>query len=48
MPTVRAIGRDAAKHDYKISAFIQGIVKSQAFRMSLPTPTDTTAADARQ
>jgi cytochrome c553 len=48
MPTVRAIGRDAAKHDYKISAFIQSIVKSQAFRMSLPTPTDTTAADARQ
>ena len=31
-----------------MSAFIQGIVKSQAFRMSRPTQTETTVADARQ
>jgi mono/diheme cytochrome c family protein len=48
MPTVRGIQRDAARSDYKISAFVQGVVRSQAFRMSRPTPTDTTAADARQ
>jgi hypothetical protein len=48
MATVRAIQRDAARQDYKISAFIQGVVKSQAFRMSRPTPTETTVADARQ
>jgi mono/diheme cytochrome c family protein len=48
MPTVRGIQRDAARSDYKISAFIQGVVRSQAFRMSRPNPTDTTVADARQ
>ena len=26
MPTVRAIVRDAAQQDYRISAFIQGVV----------------------
>ena len=50
MPTVRAIERDAARQDYRISAFVQGVVKSQAFRMSRPTPTTRrpTVADARQ
>ena len=51
MPTARAIVRDAAKHDYKLSAFVQGVVKSQAFRMMKPTPTAATtevAAPARQ
>ncbi len=51
MPTVRAIARDAAKHDYRISSFVQGMVKSQAFRMMKPTPTAATtevAAPARQ
>jgi hypothetical protein len=33
MPTVRAILRDAAQHDYHISSFILGIVNSAAFRM---------------
>jgi hypothetical protein len=50
MPTVRAITRDAAKHDYRISSLVQGIVKSQAFRMSMPSPTAATtevAAPAR-
>jgi hypothetical protein len=31
-PTVRAIARAAAAQDYKISAFIMGVVNSQAFR----------------
>jgi mono/diheme cytochrome c family protein len=48
MPTVRAIQRDAARQDFRISAFVQGIVKSQPFRMSRPSPAESTAADARQ
>jgi hypothetical protein len=48
MPTVRGIQRDAARQDYRVSAFVQGIVKSQAFRMSRPSQTETTVADARQ
>ena len=51
MPTARAIVRDAAKHDYRMSAFVKGIVKSQAFRMMKPTETTATtdvAAPARQ
>ncbi len=47
MPTVRAINRDAAKQDFRISSFIQGVVKSPAFRMSQPNPTPSTEADAR-
>jgi mono/diheme cytochrome c family protein len=34
MPAVRAIVRDAARNDYKMSSFILGVVKSPAFRMS--------------
>jgi hypothetical protein len=34
MPTVRAIVRDAAKSNNKMSAFILGVVNSQAFRMA--------------
>jgi mono/diheme cytochrome c family protein/predicted protein tyrosine phosphatase len=33
MPTVRAIVRDAAQHDYRLSSFVLGIVSSPAFRM---------------
>jgi mono/diheme cytochrome c family protein len=47
MPTVRAIVRDAAKQDYRMSAFILGVVNSQPFRMSRPQPTET-AADAEK
>ena len=32
-PTVRDIGRQAARHDYRFSALIEGIVKSAPFRM---------------
>ncbi len=43
MPTVRAIVADAAKHDYRASSFISGIVNSPAFRMSRPAPVVATA-----
>ncbi len=33
MPQVRAIVRDAAKNDYRISSLVAGIVSSDAFRM---------------
>ena len=33
MPQVRAIVRDAAAHDYRFSAIVAGIVRSDAFRM---------------
>jgi hypothetical protein len=33
MPTVRAIVRDAALHDYRFSVFVLGIVESPAFTM---------------
>jgi hypothetical protein len=33
MPQVRAIGRRAAKEDYRLSAIVAGIVTSEAFRM---------------
>jgi mono/diheme cytochrome c family protein len=41
MPTVRAIVRAAEKQDYRISAFINGVIASAAFQMrSLDTVTD--------
>jgi hypothetical protein len=36
MPIVRAIVRDAKKQNYKMSAFVQGIANSPAFRMAAP------------
>jgi len=36
MPTVRAIVRDAAKSNNKLSAYVMGIVNSPAFRMTKP------------
>jgi mono/diheme cytochrome c family protein len=47
-PTIRAIDREAATHDYKWSALIQAIVKSPAFqqRTNSATPTATRAASA--
>jgi hypothetical protein len=32
MPTVRAIARDAARSEYKLSTFINGVIKSPAFQ----------------
>jgi len=33
MPQVRKVVRDAAKHDYRFSAIVSGIIRSDAFRM---------------
>jgi Protein of unknown function (DUF1592)/Protein of unknown function (DUF1588)/Protein of unknown function (DUF1585)/Protein of unknown function (DUF1587)/Protein of unknown function (DUF1595)/Cytochrome C oxidase, cbb3-type, subunit III len=44
MPTVRAIVREASKHEHRFSAFISGVVNSQAFRMARASEVDTTAA----
>jgi uncharacterized protein DUF1592/uncharacterized protein DUF1588/uncharacterized protein DUF1587/uncharacterized protein DUF1585/uncharacterized protein DUF1595 len=48
MPAVRAIIRDAAKHDNHISSFILGVVQSAAFRMgTVDTTRVTTDAGSR-
>ena len=40
MPLVRRIIRDAARRDYRISAFVQGVVDSAAFqRVRVPSET---------
>jgi mono/diheme cytochrome c family protein len=46
MPTVRAIVRDAAQQEYRLSAFIQGVIRSQPFRM-MQAPATETAAGGR-
>jgi hypothetical protein len=38
MPSVRAIGRDAAPKDYRWSAIVLGIVKSTPFQMKTVVP----------
>ena len=45
MPMVRAIVRDAKRHDYKMSAFVQSIANSQAFRMAAPDAPAAKSAD---
>jgi hypothetical protein len=48
MPVVRAIIRDAAKQNYRMSAFITGITTSAPFRMGKLEPAaPTTAPPAR-
>jgi hypothetical protein len=47
MPTVRAIVRDAAKSNNKLSAYILGVVNSSAFRMGVADTTTVTTDDAR-
>jgi mono/diheme cytochrome c family protein len=44
MPTVRRIVRDAAKSDYRISAFINGVINSGAFQMRSGGNAETTTA----
>jgi len=44
-PAIRAIAREAEKNDYRMSSFILGVVKSDAFRMK---KADAVAADAAQ
>jgi hypothetical protein len=41
-PAIRAISRAAAKDDYRISSFIVGVIKSDAFRMKRAEPEETT------
>jgi hypothetical protein len=43
MPTIRAIARGAGSNDYRISAFILGIVNSGAFQMTRSDVTETVA-----
>jgi hypothetical protein len=45
MPAIRAIIRDAAKKDNRISAFILGVAKSHAFQMSRAEKIETTEAN---
>jgi hypothetical protein len=46
MPAVRAIIRDAAKHDNRMSSFILGVVNSAAFRMGTADTTLKTTDEA--
>ena len=34
MPTIRAITREAAANDYRMSSFVLGVIASPAFRMA--------------
>ena len=45
MPAIRAIVRDAAGQDYKMSAFIKGVIKSAAFQNGRVPAEGTRAAD---
>ena len=47
MPAIRAIVRDAAQRDYKMSSFIIGVASSPAFRMSR-VPAESTEADGNR
>jgi len=46
MPAIRGIAADAAANDYRMSSFILGVVKSDAFRMKRAEPVTETAAVA--
>jgi len=49
LPTVRRIIREAEARDYRVSAFVQAIVDSPAFRMSrVPEPVTTVARGAER
>jgi hypothetical protein len=41
MPAIRQVIREAAADDYKVSTFVQGVVATQAFRMSRIEAADT-------
>jgi hypothetical protein len=45
MPAIRAIVREAAKSDHRMSAFILGVVNSSAFRMSKVESATTNVAE---
>jgi hypothetical protein len=50
-PTIRAIAKSAEANNYKMSSFILGVIKSDAFRMRRVQPeaatTETTKASGR-
>ena len=45
-PTIRAIAADAEANGYRMSSFILGVIKSDAFRLKMPTDVTTTASSA--
>ncbi|MDP3720733.1 MAG: DUF1592 domain-containing protein [Acidobacteriota bacterium] len=45
MPAIRRITREAAKQNHKFSAFVMGIVTSQAFQMSKADVVETTTVE---
>jgi hypothetical protein len=45
MPAIRAIVRDAANNDYRMSSFINGVIRSGAFQMARVPAEGTRAAD---
>ena len=47
MPAVRAVVRQAAARDYRVSAFVHGIVETIAFRMTRGEPFDSSSAGVR-
>jgi hypothetical protein len=47
MPAIRQITRDASKNDNRLSAFILGVAKSNAFQMSRAEKIETTEASSR-
>jgi hypothetical protein len=51
MPAIRAIIRDAARNNNKMSSFVLGVVNSAAFRMAnaeVPQPLNTDVAAAAE
>jgi hypothetical protein len=48
MPAIRRIIRDAAAADYRMSAFMLGVVNGAPFRMSKAAATETTTTSDRQ
>jgi hypothetical protein len=46
-PAIRAISRAAQKDDYRMSSFILGVVKTDAFRMKRAEPNTTTTDSSR-
>ena len=47
MPTIRAITKAAAANDYKMSSFMIGVIKSDAFRMKRVAPEAPTTTETR-
>ncbi|MGQ0734829.1 MAG: DUF1592 domain-containing protein [Acidobacteriota bacterium] len=47
MPAIRAIVREAAANDYRMSSFVTGVIKSAAFQRSRADAVETTMAPMR-